>query len=192
MKRDPFYIFIILALAVVVLLQRACNGPMPKPIIKIKIDTTYKVKDSMIPTYVPTYKVLHDTFSIPEKVDTSSVIKEYFAKYEYVDTIKLDSAGYVRVKDIISTNKIKSRDVYYNYKIPTITKEITTIIPPNSRTQVYVGLDARFNKTDILHSFGADILLKTKNDRAFGFNIGVLNNMTPYFGGTILWKIKLR
>lgn len=196
MKRDIIYLILIAVLTVVVLLQRACNGGViTKPIVTIKIDTVYNEKTTEIPTYIPKYRTLpaeHDTVRIPAVIDTNSIINDHYTKLEYIDTIKLDSVGFVRVKDVLYKNKIESRDVIYNYRIPTITKQITTIIPPNSKTQVYVGLDAQFNKANILHSVGIDLLLKTKKDKMYGVNIGVLGNMTPYIGGQILWKIKLK
>jgi hypothetical protein len=196
MKRDLIYLLLIAALTVVVLMQRACNGGViTKPIVKVKIDTVYDVKTKEVPTYIPKYRTLpaeHDTVRIQGVVDTNTIINDHYTKLEYVDTIKLDSVGYVRVKDILYKNKIESRNVTYNYRVPIITKQITTIIPPNSKTQVYVGIGAQFNKANFIHSAGVNLMLKTKKDKMYGLSIGVLENMTPYVGGQLLWKIKIR
>ena len=197
MKRDFIYIIAIVALFCIVLTKGTCNNPVvPKPgvIVTTVIDTVYNTNTVNVHTYIPKYKtiVITDTFKVPANIDTNAIICNYYTQTEYIDTIKLDSIGYVRLRDILEQNKIKSRDVFYNYKVPTITKEITKTIQPVNKRQVYVGVDARFDKTTIVHSIGVDLMLKNKKDMIYGINLGVSSSMVPYYGGVILWKIKLR
>ena len=197
MKRDFIYIIAIVVLFCIVLTKGTCNNPLvPKPevVVTTVIDTVYNTNTVNVPTYVPKYKtiVITDTFKVPANIDTNAIIANYYTQTEYIDTVKLDSIGYVRLRDILEQNKIKSRDVFYNYKVPTITKEITKTIQPVNKRQVYVGVDARFDKTTIVHSIGVDLMLKNKKDMIYGINLGVSSSMIPNFGGVILWKIKVR
>lgn len=197
MKNLPY--IVILALIIVLVVQHLMT---PKPLdeteyikigskeyilLKNKVDTIWEVRDSLIPVYrpVPGPRV---EVEVPANVDTTAILKDYFSKNVYNDTIRLDSVGYVSVKDTISENFIYSREVYYNYEIPTITK--TTIVKDKPVNQVYAGFGANINSS--LYVGG---LLKNKQDRIYGLNLGLSVNhtqVTPFIGGSIYWKLKLK
>ena len=197
MKRDFIYIIAIVVLFCIVLTKGTCHNPtVPKMDVveHVTVDTVYSTKTLSVPTYIPKYitKRVVDTFKIPANIDTDAIICNYYTTKEYLDTIKIDSIGSVRLRDVIDKNTIASRSVSYDYKIPIITKTITDTIKLANKRQVYVGVDARFDKTTIVHSIGVDLMLKNKKDMIYGINLGVSSSMVPYYGGVILWKIKLR
>src|SRR6056300_938197 len=87
----------------VFLLLRNCSGDQDGTIdiVKVdgkkyelldqKIDTVYIEKTVEVPTYVPKYITKVETLEveIPVDVDTTAILKEYFAKYQVVDTLNL-------------------------------------------------------------------------------------------------------
>ncbi len=196
MTKDLFYTAIIVLLGGFIFFKGCKNKKVeiPEPIIEVKIDTVYDTSTVAVPTYIPKYRTILDTVvdvdTIP--VDTMSILKDYFAKLEYVDTIKLDSIGYVSITDLISKNKVQSRDVTYSYRLPTVIKETTITKQQPLKNQVYFGINPEFNKKEIVQSMGVVMLVKNKRDQMFGINAGFTNSMTPYVGGMLLWKIKLK
>ena len=115
--------------------------------------------------------ILHDTAVKLVNVDTAALLRDYFAKNIYKDTLRLpDSLGFVFLTD-------------------TITK-----------TKVFYGIEGGFNKADFISSIGMGVLINTKSDRIFNLGLGVNNRTTdgtngsfsPYFKGGLYWKIKLR
>jgi len=171
-------------------------------VIKHDIDTIDIVK-----TKVVTKKgedIYHETIvekeiRIPAVVDTLALLKDYYSKVLYKDTLHLpDSLGTVSLLDTISQNKILGRTFNANVKQRTI-KE-TMIVKELPKTQVYYGLTGGFNKTDVVSNVGAGLLVKTKTDKIYQLGIGVSNKVTdgtngtlsPYIGGGVYWKIKLK
>lgn len=106
----------------------------------ITVDTMYVAVSDTVPSYVPQIKfekyVVHDTTYLNKEIiinkaqvfskeDTLKLIKDYFQKRTYVDSLKTDY-GYVYLEDVIWKNKIESRKYHYSFEIPeiTITKEL--------------------------------------------------------------------
>lgn len=165
-------------------------------LLKHTVDTVYEEIQVEVPTYVPEYITKIETVEvqIPANVDSLKIIKDYFSKYEVKDTLLLEGLGKGYITDVISQNKIESRSVKWDYKIPTILD--TKIVKELPKNQVYVGLNTNFDKLNLINSVGAGVILKTKRDRIYQLNTGVANSITgetqPFIGGGIYWKIKLR
>jgi hypothetical protein len=74
------------------------------------------------------------------------------------------------------------------------------IVKEPARNQLYYGLNAGFNKEDYVSAIGAGLILKTKKDKIYNFNIGVNNrtmdgtngSFSPYVGFGTYWKIKVK
>jgi hypothetical protein len=171
-------------------------------VIKHEIDTVDVIK-----TKVVTKKgedIYHETIvehevKVPVNVDTNAILKDFYSKVLYKDTLHLpDSLGTVSLLDTISQNKILGRTFNANVKQRTI-KE-TTIVKELPKTQVFYGFTGGFNKADVVSNVGAGLLIKTKKDKIYQLGIGVSNKVTdgtngslsPYIGGGVYWKIKLR
>ena len=113
MKNIP-YIFILALLAYIVFL-RECTPP-PKPIIETKI--VYQVDSVYIPKVDTLHMVHMDTLYIDsliyntiihEQIDTIYILRDYFTKYYYTDTIRNDSQALIVINDTLYRNRIKSR-----------------------------------------------------------------------------------
>jgi hypothetical protein len=146
--------------------------------------------------------IVHETIKeviIPSVVDTNLILRDYFAKNIYNDTLHLpDNLGFVFLTDTITKNKIEGRKFVANVKEKVITN--TTIVKELPKTKMYYGLEGGFNKADVVSHLGFGFLVNTKADKIYHLGIGVANRTTdgtsgklaPYIGGGVYWKIKLR
>jgi hypothetical protein len=171
-------------------------------VIKHDIDTFEVVK-----TKVVTKKgedIYHETIVekevlIPAVVDTAALLKDYYSKVLYKDVLVLpDSLGTIAVTDTISQNKIWGRT--FDAKVKQREIKETLIVKELPKTQIYYGLTGGFNKADVVSNVGAGFLVKTKKDKIYNLGIGVSNRvsdgtngtLSPYIGGGVYWKIKLK
>jgi hypothetical protein len=173
-------------------------------VIKHEIDTIDIVK-----TKVVTKKgedIYHETIvekevqvQVPAIVDTMALLKDYYSKVLYKDTLVLpDSLGTVSILDTITQNKILGRT--FNASVKQRTIKETMIVKELPKTQVYYGLTGGFNKEDVVSNVGAGLLIKTKKDKIYNLGIGVANRvsdgtngtLSPYIGGGVYWKIKFK
>lgn len=216
----------IIVLCVFLLLRNCTNGDTTTgEIVKVdgkkyelveqKIDTVFIEKTVKVPTYVPKYitKEVIKEVQIPADIDSLAVIKDYYSKVTVRDTLQLNydfpeevkdslgnkppsNLGYGILTDVIGQNSIQSRDVDWYFKIPTVYN--TKVVKDLPKTQLYYGFNLGLNRTDIFSSVGGGLILKTKKDKLYQLNIGLMNqptptsSLTPYIGGGIYWKINLK
>ena len=171
-------------------------------VIKHDIDTVDIVK-----TKVVTKKgedIYHETIVekeviIPAVIDTMALLKDYYSKVLYKDTLILpDSLGIVALNDTISQNKILGRT--FNASVKQRTIKETTIVKELPKTKIFYGLEGGFNKADFVSSVGAGVLINTKKDKIYQLGLGVTNQttdgtnggFTPYVRGGVYWKLKLK
>ena len=205
---------IAIALLIVVVVFQQCGGNKKGTgeivkvdgkkyeLIKHEIDTVEVVK-----TKVVTKKgedIYHETIVekeviIPTIVDTAALLKDFFAKNIYKDTLNLpDSLGIVSLIDTITQNKIFGRT--FNASVKQRTIKETTIVKELPKTKVFYGLEGGFNKADVVSHLGFGVLINTKQDKIFHLGIGAANRTTdgtsgalsPYIGGGVYWKIKFK
>ncbi len=165
------------------------NGK-PYEVIKHDIDTIDIVKTKVITKQGK--DIYHDTtiyVQVPMNVDTMAIIKNYFAKNVYKDTLHLpDSLGYVILLDTISKNTIESRMFTASVKQRTI-KE-TMIVKELPKTKIFWGIGMGFDKTNYINHVGANLLINTKCDKLYNIGAGVDINKTPFINASIYWKLK--
>ena len=171
-------------------------------IIKHDIDTV-----DIIKTKIVTKKgedIYHETIVekeviIPAIIDTLALLKDYYSKVLYKDTLILpDSLGIVALNDTISQNKILGRT--FNASVKQRTIKETTIVKELPKTKIFYGLEGGFNKADVVSSVGAGVLINTKKDKIYQLGLGVTNQttdgtnggFTPYVRGGVYWKLKLK
>jgi hypothetical protein len=205
---------IAIALLIVIVVFQQCGGSKKGTgeivkvdgkkyeLIKHEIDTVEVVK-----TKVVTKKgedIYHETIVekeviIPTIVDTAALLKDFFAKNIYKDTLNLpDSLGIVSLIDTITQNKIFGRT--FNASVKQRTIKETTIVKELPKTKVFYGLEGGFNKADVVSHLGLGVLINTKQDKIFHLGIGAANRTTdgtsgalsPYIGGGVYWKIKFK
>ena len=182
---------ILLALIVIVLLQTQCGSNIePEVITTTKVETKYDTikVDSLV--YIPKWRTKVEVIrnEIPTEVDTLSILKDYYAKYIYIDTLDLDTFGSIIVKDTVTENKIKSRQFYSNIILPTTT--ITNTAYKNKR-KLYAGVNLSANR-EVINQIGVGLILKGKNDKLYGIGLGMNQNFQPIITGSLYWKVQIR
>ncbi|MDA8959228.1 hypothetical protein N9F64_00355 [bacterium] len=184
---------LIVVLVAIILLMRACSGKEGKGIAKNEpITITQTVTkwdtvtiDSLV--YIPKWKTkietIHDT--VPANIDTLDILKDYYTKYFYTDTLDLDSLGSIVINDTISRNSILFREIQPNIFIPTTTVTNTVFI--NNR-EFYVGFGLK-GRTDQINYLGGELLYRTKNKQVYGAGVGLNQDFQPILGFSMYWKL---
>lgn len=161
--------------------------------IEVTNTTVKKVKGDDI--YHETFEI--DTAFLPPVIDTQQILKDFFAKNVFKDTLILnDSLGYVFIIDTITKNKLLERSWTAKVKSRVIKEE--KILKELPKNEFYLGVNGNLDKVDYLNSVGTGLIIKNKKDNIIQLNIGLsnkqLNNnsskLTPYFGGGYYWKLK--
>jgi hypothetical protein len=211
---------LIVALIVIIVLQRGCSGDYgDKEIVKVdgkdyelikqETDTVFVEKEVQVTKYVPKYitKEVIKEVEIPVDVDSLAIIKDYFSRVTVTDTLNLDydfpkevtdslgnkpasSLGYGILTDVISQNRIESREIDWFFKIPTVYN--TTIVKELPKLEFYYGFGVGMDQTNGLNNFSGNLLVKTKKMNVYGLNIGMSNQLglyKPFVGGSMYWKI---
>lgn len=183
---------IILVLIIVILLLRQCSGggeiTPTEPTIITKTEVRYDTITKEVPKYIP--KIVTrierniDTLLIAQNVDTLSILKDYFAKYVYVDVQTLDSLNLV-ITDTLTENRILARSIKYDLIYPTVTVTETKYINPR---EFYIGFGLNGNTTQFNY-VGAQLLYRSRKKQAFGLGIGINENLQPILSTQFLWKL---
>ena len=179
---------LIVVLAALLFFQRSCSSTPPvEPEVITEVVTkwdTVKVEQTKyVPKIIEKVVVNIDTFSTP--IDTVSVLKDYYAKYFYTDTIQLDTLGSIIVNDTITRNLISFRDVQSNIFIPTTTITNTTYL---YKREFFGGISVGANQ-QMIQNINGELLYVNKKRNAYGFGIGLNPDFQPVYTGRLYWKI---
>ena len=179
---------LVVVLAVLLFLQRSCSSTPPvEPKVITEIVThwdTVKVETTeYVPKIVEKVVVDIDTFSAP--IDTVSVLKDYYAKYFYTDTIQLDTLGSIIVNDTITRNLISFRDVQSDIFIPTTTITNTVYL---YKREFFGGVSVGATNQAV-QNINGEILYVNKKRQAYGFGVGLNPQFQPVYTVRMYWKI---
>jgi hypothetical protein len=198
-------IIVVLILLCVVMVINP-KGIMPGRIKYVeKIDSIpYPVHDTIpvdslveVPVEVPIDRVVEKIVEVPvvAKVDTTAIIDQYVnSKNIFTNTYKFTAnQGSITIIDTISKNKIIGRK--YTTKITPRTD--TLRLPAIFKRELYLGVDARFDKPNYIQLLGVGVMFKTKTNMIYKVDLGVENRVTdgtngkftPYIGGGVYWKV---
>lgn len=178
-------------------------------LLESKTDTIYVEKEVKVTKYVPKYitKEVIKEVEIPVDVDSLAIIKDYFSKITVKDTLSLaydfppvvtDSLGnkpsgdlgFGILTDVISQNRIESREIDWYFKIPTVYN--TTIVKELPKNEFYIGFGTGIDQTNGLNNLSGNVLFKTKKLNIYGLNLGLSNQLgeyKPFVGGSMYWKL---
>lgn len=133
-----------------------------------------------------------------QPVDTMEIMKVYFARVPHKDVLMLpNNQGTVTITDTISKNMVVNRKFVSDIKKMIVKDTIYTKEPKVS--QLFLGVDAKFNQPDVMQLLGVSVLLKDKSDKLYKLGVGVSNKtnpdgltgrLDPYIGGGVYWPIK--
>lgn len=164
-------------------------------VIKKETDTFYIEKTKVVKK--PGKDIYHDTtiyVSVPQNVDTAKILSQYYAKSVYRDTLRLDdSLGIVSLVDTIKENKILHRTFTAKVKEKIVENKI--YVKEQPKRQLYFGFEGTFDRPEVFRGVATGVIYKTKSDKIYKANIGVLNlqnDLSPFINAGIYWKIKLK
>jgi hypothetical protein len=212
-------IIILLLLGIILFLRGCGTDTSDKTLVDVdgeqyellesKTDTIYVEKEVQVTKYVPKYitKEVIKEVEIPVDVDSLAIIKDYFSKVTVKDTLSLaydfpevvtDSLGnkpsgdlgFGILTDIISQNRIESREIDWFFKIPTVYN--TTIVKELPKNEFYIGFGTGIDQTNGLNNLSGNVLFKTKKLNIYGLNLGLSNQLgeyKPFVGGSMYWKL---
>ena len=199
LKYIDIKLMVIIGLIITILCLRSCGvtqdptiikvGGKPYQVIKHTVDTMYISTTQTV--YKPgktIYKEIPIYVEIPGHIDSSEVIRDYYSKVVYKDTLKLkDSLGYVAVTDTIFKNNILGR-VWDSHVNKMVVKDIL-IVKELPKNQIYLGGSLGMNSQNGFTSIGPSVLFKTKKDKQFSLGVGLGLNQTIYYQGGIYIKL---
>ena len=179
---------LIVVLVVLLFLQRSCSStPVPEPKVitetVTKWDTVSISKTEYIPKWKTRIETIHDT--IPSSIDTIAILKDYYAKYFYTDTIQIDTLGSIVINDTITRNLISMRDVQSNIFIPTTTITNTVYL---YKREFFGGISVGTTNQAVQNINGELLYINKKRD-AYGFGIGLNPDFQPVYTVRMYWKI---
>ncbi len=71
------------------------------------------------PDTVPKYDTVWnsgDTQYVLIPIDTNAILKDYYAKVKYIDTVKNDSSALIVLNELVFRNRIFSREIVFQNK----------------------------------------------------------------------------
>lgn len=181
-----------------------CGGDNVKAVVhkdtvRVTVDSGYEtvVIDTQ---YVPKpYKVYGginggiintvDTVYQLVQIDTSQLLIDYHRQRYYSDTVSIDH-GTAVISDSVSQNRITGRSLKVSQRIPVI-KETVTLFQPK-RNIVYLGVNVQGGPQNYLFAAGADLSLKTKNDRIYSLGASLTRDNQVLYQGGVRFPIRLR
>ena len=179
---------LIVVLAVLLFYQKSCSSTPPvepQTITEVitRWDTLKVATKEYVPKYIRKTIVNIDTFQAP--IDTMSILRDYYAKYFYTDTIKVDSLGFIVINDTVTRNLISKRDVQSNIFIPTTTINNTIY---RYKREFYGGVSVGATNQAV-QNINGELLYINKKRNAYGFGIGLNPDFQPVYTARMYWKI---
>ena len=185
---------LLIVVLVIILLLRSCGGDkdiistkISEPTTITKVEIRYDTIKTVVNKYIPKWRdrIVIKTDTILASIDTLAILKDYYAKYVYSDTLMIDTVGYAIINDTITRNSIFSRNVTTNILIPTITQTNTVYI---NKSEWYWGLNLTGRSSQINY-LGGGLLYKSKNKNIYGLGAGVNQNFQPVISASYYMKI---
>ena len=209
---DVRHVIILILLLLSILLFLNPNGIVPNRTVtihdtvgfEIPVHDTAEVEvlvEVEVPVEVQVPYAVHDTVTITNPIDTNAILNALGQKIFKKDILKLPSnIGTVTLFDTISNNRIIGRSFKSDVKQKIVRDTMYTPIP--RQNEFYVGLDAKFDKPNVINIVGLSVLFKNKDDRhMYRLGVGVTNRvddqgtngkLVPFIGGGAYWKVKLK
>lgn len=166
-------------------------------VVSQKIDTIIVRKDTTIfrrGSDIIIQKEVQVPVYIPSDVDTMELLRDYFTKRFYVDTLEIKDFGSVVIKDTLFQNTILTREFIASMQTKIINDVI--IAKQLSKPHLYFGGGVGIDKENILNNAHIGVLLRTKSNKIYGIEGGFMNsevlsefNTTPFINFKVYRKI---
>lgn len=162
---------------------KGCDKPVkPGTIIK-----TIRVIDTQYVNIRSTRYVKGDTIKIdttifipiPEKVDTISILKQFYSQNVFIDTFKTDY-GNLLITDTIALNKIKGRLYTSDLRVPIVTINDTIYVADKKiKPALFWGMGGYMGNGKVIGA-STNLLLETGGRKLYGVGVGVVNGKPVY------------
>lgn len=200
------FTILIVGILMLIFYFQGCFDKFKPGVPTITHDTTVIVHEYQSAPYTPTtINVLPpkpDIINLPEyQADTSSLqnlrrqfdalVLKLTQQNIYNDTLKVDSLGWVNVKDTISENKLVKRSYNFNIKEHLVTTTITQPYIPRNQVFIGFGIGSNLNAKNF-RDVELGLLFKNKKDYILGVagTYGIADN-SPGVKFSLFKKIKL-
>ena len=209
---DIRHIIILILLLICILEFLNPKGIMPNRTVSIRdtvgfevpVHDTVEVESLVeveIPVEVQVPYTVHDTVPVDKPIDTTALLNAIGMKMFKKDVLKLpNNIGTVTLFDTISNSRIVGRSFKSDVKQKIVRDTMYTPIP--RQNEMYFGIDAKFDKPNVINIVGVSVLFKNKDDRhMYRLGVGVTNRvddegtngkLVPFIGGGVYWKVKLK
>ena len=209
---DIRHIIILILLLICILEFLNPKGIMPNRTVSIRdtvgfevpVHDTVEVESLVeveVPVEVPVPYAVHDTVPVDKPIDTTALLNAIGMKMFKKDVLKLpNNIGTVILFDTISNSRIVGRSFKSDVKQKIVRDTMYTPIP--RQNEMYFGIDAKFDKPNVINIVGVSVLFKNKDDRhMYRLGVGVTNRvddegtngkLVPFIGGGVYWKVKLK
>lgn len=188
MKNLKSIMFVVFGFVLCFILMRACSKECSPKTYK---DIVYKDKIIKVPVMTETiktntlYEILKDgdtsdgdTLDEKTKIEIQKIIdsvsvellaritKKYYDKNYYSDSIKIDSLGWVYIKDTIQKNSILWREMSYDLKVSAIKQ-------PNTG---FLSVDAMLGGNKTSFDLGVGLSYTTRKRLSMGYIYNIVDN----------------
>ena len=209
---DIRHIIILILLLICILEFLNPKGIMPNRTVSIRDTVRFEVPvhdtveveslvEVEIPVEVQVPYAVHDTVPVDKPIDTTALLNAIGMKMFKKDVLKLpNNIGTVTLFDTISNSRIVGRSFKSDVKQKIVRDTMYTPIP--RQNEMYFGIDAKFDKPNVINIVGVSVLFKNKDDRhMYRLGVGVTNRvddegtngkLVPFIGGGVYWKVKLK
>ncbi len=167
-------LLLITGAAITLLFVKSCSSPVNPDIVYIPGDSIpYTVYNNVPVPYEISYRdsiPVHDTVwldgdttYIIEPVDTMVILRDYFAKVYYKDTVKNDSSALIVLNETVSKNRIAHREVIFQ------NRRATAIIEERKKA-IVLGAGANVKGLDVSvgYRMNRNVLNLTYSNHGFG------------------------
>jgi hypothetical protein len=164
----------------------------------VSVDSLVQVEVEIeVPVEIEVEKIVE--VPVYQTIDTMEILKIHFAKVQHKEVLTLpDNQGTITIIYSISKNTVVNRKFISDIKRMIVKDTIYTKEP--KKNQMFFGFTSGFSSVDVVSHIGTGVLFKTKDDKIFHVDLGVANrttdgvngSFTPYVGGGVYWKLKLK
>lgn len=200
-KNNKISTLIIIGLLLIMIFVFKTNGDDVKGKTVYVNGKPYEVVKHVVDTqYVNQYKTVFkdgktiyiDTVvyvDVPKDADTTEILKDYFSKVTYDDTLKLDeNLGFISVKDTIFKNSILSRK--WTTSINKMYIRDSIFLKELPKNEFFIGGIIGYGNS--VPYIGPSLLFKNKKEDIYNLNIGLDLNKNLLYQVGFAKKIKLR
>jgi hypothetical protein len=153
-------------------------------------DTVYQPKPFSITNTNTIYRTIYKTDTLESTevlpADTAAIVERFYQKVFYSDT-QTNKYGKIVIDDTVYKNRIASRRVITDFKVPEVTNTVTL---KQKRNVVYVGASAIGTIKTPLYAVGGDLSLKTKTDRMY--TVGAYTTISGQVYYSAGYKVPIR